>query len=147
MIGRSFSDVSFLEPTLWRFSLGSTEYIDVECLWRLIDGRHIARTSNDHGQKFGLPAPIDAAVETRRILAHAAIVNVEVLDATADIHITLSEGRRLEIIPDSSGYEGWNLRGPDAVCLVAQGGGQICTWIEEAQQDGGGQQATRPESK
>jgi hypothetical protein len=133
MIGRSFSDVRFLEPAQWRFALGSLESIDAECLWRLVDDRHIARTSNDHGQQFGLVAPIDAAADARRLLADATIVGVELLDATADIHITLSESRRLEIIPESSGYEGWTVRGPDGVCFVAQGGGQICTW-KEAQQ-------------
>jgi hypothetical protein len=132
MIGRSFSDVRFLEPTLWRFSLCSYESIDAECLWRLVDDRHIVRTSNDHGQQFGLAAPIDASAEASRILAHATVVGVELFNATADIHITLSDRQRLEIIPESSGYEGWTVRGPDGVCFVAQGGGQICTWIEEA---------------
>ncbi len=134
MIGRSFSDVKFLEPAFWRFSLGSLECIDAECLWRLVDGRQVVFTSNDHGQQFGLSAPIDAAAETRRILTHTTIVGVELFDATADIHITLSAHHRLEIIPDSSGYEGWTVRRPDGVCFVAQGGGQICTWKAEDQQ-------------
>lgn len=135
MIGRSFSDVSFLEPALWRFSLGSQESIDAECLWRLVGGRRIVRTSNDQGQQFGLAAPIDAAAEACQILAHVTVVGVELFNATADIHITLSGRQRLEIIPDSSGFEGWTVRGPGSICFVAQGGGQICTWNEEAQQD------------
>jgi Family of unknown function (DUF6188) len=128
IVGRAVTDVSFVEPNLWRFFFGEPEHIDVECLWRIIKGEHIVRTSEDHGQQFGLPAPVDSAQEAAVLLSQATIVVGNVREATADILIEFSGGLRLEIISDSSGYESWQLYAPAGVCFVAQGGGQICTW-------------------
>jgi len=130
IVGRMITEVSFLEPTLWRFFFGSSEHIGVECLWRIVSGEHIVRTRDDHGQQFGHPAPVDAAQQATKLLAGAPITAVQLRQATADISIQLSEDLRLEIIPDSSGYESWQLYAPAGLCFVAQGGGQICTWTQ-----------------
>jgi Family of unknown function (DUF6188) len=130
ILGREVTEVFFLPPTLWRFFLGSAEHLTVECSWRIIKIGHVVLCAGDHGQKFGLPAPVDAAQEATRLLSGNTIAAVELRKATADILIDLTDDLRLEIIPDSSGYESWQVYGPAGVCFVAQGGGQICTWTQ-----------------
>jgi hypothetical protein len=130
MVGRAVSEVSFLEPTLWRFSLGPREHIAVECLWRLIRCSRVVRCSSDHGRQFGLPAPVDAAQEAAELLSATSVSAVQLRKATADIRLDFSGDVCVEIIPDSSGYESWQVYAPGGVCFVAQGGGQICTWTQ-----------------
>jgi Family of unknown function (DUF6188) len=77
---------------------------------------------------LGLPAPVDAAVMATAFLARP-ISAVELREATADLLIEFAQGARLEIIPDSAGYESWEMSAPSGRSYVAQGGGQICTWI------------------
>jgi len=130
MIGRSIAEVSILGPTVWRFAFGSGEAISVECLWRIVRNGRVVRCSGDHGQQFGLPAPVDAAVEATALLSASPIVAMQLRDATADLSLDFGTELRLEIIPDSSGYESWQVYGPAGACFVAQGGGQICKWIQ-----------------
>ncbi|HUP79790.1 MAG TPA: DUF6188 family protein [Pirellula sp.] len=129
-IGRVIADVSFDSPSFWRFSLGSPESIAVECLWRIVRAGRIVLTSQDHGHSFGLSAPVDAARNAMEALLGVRVTNAQIREATADLHITLGSGMSLEIIPDSSGYESWQLYAPTGRCYIAQGGGQICTWTQ-----------------
>ena len=130
IVGRSITDISFLEPAQWRFFLGSSEHIAVECLWRIVSRERVVRARDDHHQKFGHPGPVDAAKEASALLSSRPIVAVDLKEATADIHIRFAENLRLEIITNSGGYESWQLYGPAGICFVAQGGGQICTWSQ-----------------
>lgn len=61
MVGRAIADITFHEPAQWRFVFGPGEHLAVECLWRLVRAGQIVLTNQDHGQLFGLSAPIDAA--------------------------------------------------------------------------------------
>ncbi len=58
------------------------------------------------------------------------VTNAQIWEATADLRIFLGSELSLEIIPDSSGYESWQLHAPTGRCYVAQGGGQLCTWTQ-----------------
>jgi hypothetical protein len=128
MVGRLIVEVSHHEPTLWYFSFGPDAGISVECLWRILHHNRVVLTCEDHGHQFGLPAPIDAATKSTDLLASRHIAAVQLREATADILIEFSDGIRLEIIADSSGYESWQLRDPSGTEYFAQGGGQICRW-------------------
>ena len=130
MVGRFITDIAFLEPDLWRFHFGQSARIAVECLWRIVDHRHIVLTSADHRQQFGLPASIDASVQATSLLSSRSVKAVQLRDATADILIDFHDDRRLEIFPTSSGYESWQVFAPGGICFVAQGGGQICAWTQ-----------------
>ena len=130
IVGRVLVDVSFHSPNLWCFSFSPTENITVECLWRLIQEGKIFRTSHDHGQLFGLDAPVDAARNAIEVLTGVVITNAHIHEATADIQIAFGTEKCLEIIADSSGYENWQLSAPNGRCYVAQGGGQLCTWTK-----------------
>lgn len=126
--GRVITDVSFLEPTRWHFSLGASERIAVDCLWRILRGGRIVLTGLDHGQRFGPPTPVDAARDAMKALSEAHVTHVQLREATADITMMLDGNLCLEIIPDSCGYESWELHAPAGRHYVAQDGGQICTW-------------------
>ena len=126
MHGQHIADVSETSSVFWQFRLSSSGSITAESLWRLIRDGRIAVTGEDHGQQFGLPAPVDAASRVLSILAGATIQRVEIRDGTADLIIHFDHSFRLEVLSSSSGYESWQIYEPDGGCVVAQGGGQLC---------------------
>lgn len=125
LIGRSVIEVVFLESQLWSFVFGDKTYIGAHCLWRIVKRGRIVLCSNDHGQKFGLPAHIDAATKSAELLAGRIVKTFRVRGSTADITIEFDDDYLLEIIPDSSGYESWQVNEPTGVHYFAQGGGNI----------------------
>ena len=128
MVGRVVASVTLLEPLPWRFEFGENERLDVECLWRVLRDGRVLLTNEDHGQLFGLQSPVDSAQEAMKLLAGVPVTSVSIRATTADVAIRFQDGTELEIIPTSSGYESWQLRGPDGICYVATGGGAICSW-------------------
>ena len=50
----------------WGFTFSGGLNLRVECLWRLLVSERVVITSEDHGQPFGLPAPVDCVGELRR---------------------------------------------------------------------------------
>ena len=125
MRGRAVVAVAFLEPDYWDFVLGTKLCIRAECPWRIIKDNRIALSSDDHGQKFGLPAQVDSAAAATKLLANASIIAVQLREATADLQIDFVGGIRLEIIPLSSGYESWQWQDPTGHSFFVQGGGNI----------------------
>jgi hypothetical protein len=115
LVGRFVTDVSFQEPELWFFCFGEKGNIGAECLWRIIDRGRIVLCSKDHGQKFGLPSPINAAAKGAELLAGRTVKAFRVREVTTDITIEFSGDLLLEIIPDSSGYESWQVNEPSGV--------------------------------
>ena len=99
LIGRSVTDVSFQEPERWYFTFGGDGGIGAECLWRILKHGRIALCSNDHGQKFGLPAHIDAAAKGVELLANRIVETCHVRETTTDITIGFSGDFLLEVIP------------------------------------------------
>lgn len=128
MIGRSIAEVTFVEPVYWTFDFPDNGYIGVQCPWRILKNGCTTLSSDDHRQQYGLPAPIDAAAEATKLLATLVINAAQLRVGTSDIFIDFSGGMRLEILPISSGYEGWQMMDPLGVRFFAQGGGQICIW-------------------
>jgi hypothetical protein len=107
--------------SIFEFGDGS---LDVECLWRIIVDGRIALTSRDHGQQFGLPAPVDAHAEAASLLQGRRVVAVRLQETSADLTLEFEGGLRLEVISESSGYEPWNFHAP-GVHLVGLGGGGV----------------------
>ena len=105
----------------FRFDEGT---LAVDCLWRIVGDERLIRTSQDHGQQFGLPAPIDAYAEAESILRGRSITSATIRKDTADLVLTFDGGYQLEIFADSSGYEPWNFTAP-GIHLIAIGGGGI----------------------
>lgn len=128
MIGRVVASVSYHDPKLWYFGFEPNVNIGVECLWRVVEPDRVVLTSEDHNQKFGLPAPVDAAAKCTELLAVRRIAAVVLRVAAADLVIEFSGDLRLEVISNSIGYDNWRVRDPSGTEYFAQGGGQISKW-------------------
>ena len=98
--------------------------IRIECLWRLLHFGHIVLTSEDDGHKFGLPAPIDAVAEVNRRIGGVQVTSTNCREGTLDLSIAFANGHVLEILPNSSGYEAWQLGGRNSLA-IAVGGGRL----------------------
>jgi Family of unknown function (DUF6188) len=96
----------------------------IKCLWRLVEDGGIRFTSQDAGQRFGLPTAVDAAAEVNRRLAQARVEAVELRHGILDLELQFSTGHILHVIPDSSGYEAWTLCSGSRQ-YIAIGGGEL----------------------
>lgn len=128
LIGHQFVAVTRRSHN-WLFAFDNQTNLIVECLWRLIEGDRIRLTNLDDGQQFGLPAPVDASHEVSSRLTHAEIVAVNLRKSTLDLRLTFDTGHTLELIPDSSGYEAWDV-GRANQKVIAVGGGDLAVFEE-----------------
>ena|SRR5438067_6141487 len=108
----------------WIASFGRDTHLVIACLWRLIEGSRIRFTSQDEGQWFGLPAPVTAAEEIARRLSGKLVEAAALKDGTLDVELRFDTGHLLQIIPDSSGYEAWDLSNGRSQ-FIAVGGGDL----------------------
>jgi hypothetical protein len=96
----------------------------IACLWRLVDSGRLRITSDDDGHQFGLQSPVDAVTEVNRCLAGASLDVIDLRERLLDLDFRFSTGHVLQIIPNSAGYEAWNLsRGSRQI--IAVGGGEV----------------------
>lgn len=98
--------------------------IEIGCLWRVLDWGRIIRTSEDHGHKFGLPQPVDSAEEVNKRFAGTSITATELHRGTLDLHISFDNGQITQIIPNSAGYEAWQVLDGSRE-FIAVGGGDL----------------------
>jgi hypothetical protein len=110
----------------WTIDFEGDAYLCVSCLWRLVENGRIVVTSNDDGHKFGLPTPVDAAGLVNTRLTDATVEQVELSDGTLDLRLRFRGGLELQILPDSCGYEAWEL-GHAKERFIACGGGKLTT--------------------
>lgn len=108
----------------WLFDFGEKVMLEVASPWRIIVDGAIRLGWRDHGQKFGLPAPVDAVREATKLLGDSEVQSATVAAETADLVITFRSACRFEIFNDSAGYEAWMLNAPGE-SLVGQGGGRL----------------------
>ena len=113
-----------LKDYSWVFTFADDVSLWTESAWRFMDAEHIVTTSEDHEQKFGLPAPVDAAERVLSRVGSALVSAVSIRGATGDLLVRFGELHALELLQMSSGYEAWHLhaRGRDLYCL---GGGRF----------------------
>jgi uncharacterized protein YndB with AHSA1/START domain len=74
-----------------------------------------------------LPAPVDAEAVAGELLGGREVIAAEIKAESADLVLTFEGKRRLELFNNSSGYEGWTLKGPDGRQVIGQGGGTPVT--------------------
>jgi len=106
-----------------QFSDGTT--LTIECPWRIVANSAIAFGYKDHNQQFGLTEPINGVARAESLLRSSDISNACVDDETGDLTILCSDGVRLELFNDSSGYEGWQMNCSDGSEFIGMGGGAI----------------------
>ncbi|MBX7106348.1 MAG: hypothetical protein K1X57_19880 [Gemmataceae bacterium] len=115
----------------WVVAFDNDAILVIACLWRLVEAGRIRFTSEDEGQQFGLPAPVDAAAEVNGRLAGAAVEAVVLRQGLLDLELRFSTGHLLQIIPDSSGYEAWNVCSGNSQ-FIAVGGGELAVFGSDA---------------
>ena len=117
------------ETEIWTFSFsGNPAVFQVYCPWRVVAEGRIAIAHGDHGQRFGLPAPVDAGAECARLLSGRPVAAVVVRPDTADLAIIFGGGTRLEAFNDSFGFESWQVDAADGFQVIALGGGEVAIW-------------------
>jgi hypothetical protein len=122
LIGRTCARVYEHYPHNFSFEFGPG-VLAVDCLWRVVSGGRLVLTSQDHGQQYGLPAPVDAYSVAASLLQERSVTVARLREETADLVLEFGGGILLEILADSSGYEPWNLTGPGVHCVALGGGG------------------------
>lgn len=105
-----------------RFEGGST--LMFQSLWRLVCEASIEVTSEDDGQKFGLPSPVNAAEQLKAKIGENRISDVRIDEATSDLTFHFGQGLRLEVINTSGGYEAWSLRTKE-VQIIGRNGDRV----------------------
>jgi len=133
LVGRTLAEVERLGRCVWRFRFGSDAEVRSECPWRIIRDGGIVLSSEDHGHQFGQPAPVDAEAECRVVIGGAMVRSVKVRSESRDLVVEFGPGLRLELVPLSSGYESWQVRGPRGLDITAIGGGELAVWSPAAE--------------
>jgi hypothetical protein len=121
--GTKCTRVSEMYPQNSTFEFGAGA-LAVDCLWRVIERGRLRLTSGDHGQQYGLPAPLDAHSEAEALLKGRRFTACRTREETADLILEFEGDVQLEVISVSSGYEPWNLTAP-GVHVIALGGGGL----------------------
>ncbi|MBX3563336.1 MAG: hypothetical protein KF730_02050 [Sphingomonas sp.] len=106
----------------WAFDFGDAATICVGCLWRM-RSEALLLTSEDSDRQFGLPEPIDAASRCNEIVAGAVVDAIAFDQQTGDLTLDMSNGVKVELITDSSGYESWQVYAGDELRAVGGNGG------------------------
>jgi hypothetical protein len=101
--------------------------LNLTCPWRIVKGHALILAVSDHGQEFGLPAPIDVFEKTLEYIGADAVESVKIDAETADLGFRFNGGKRIDTFNDSSGYEGWNYDDRTGVLRVVMGG-QLAIW-------------------
>lgn len=112
----------------WFFALGGSCCISVYCPWRLLLKGKFRLGSKDHNQRYGLPAPINAATEANRLLNGYPIVAAEIRRGTGDLVVRFDGELTLEILTAYSGFEAWQISTPQGPQVLAGGAGELSSF-------------------
>lgn len=123
LIGHRFDAVTRREFS-WGFIFDDQIAIESQSIWRLLEHDRITVASEDEGQAFGRPAPMDLVVEVGLRISGSTVTGVELQVGTLDLRLQFDSGHVLEIISASSGYESWNASYPGR-SFIAVGGGEL----------------------
>ena len=129
LAGRDLIDITRSENGhVWNFCFTGDVRLSVECTWRILAEGRIAHGGTDHGQWFGLSAPVDGVERSNRYLRGKPVQRVDVRSDSGDLAMTFDNHCVLEVLIDSCGYEGWQLFQGSNSAVVAVGGGELKFW-------------------
>lgn len=120
--GLVVSKIEKLPPDYWVFQFGNGVALSTQSQWRLLSKDAILLTSEDDGQQYGLPEPVDSEARIRELLRGRAVSKVEVDQASADFTISFDNETVLQIVNLSSGYEAWTLNSEGDFLMVGRNG-------------------------
>ena len=121
LVGASLTRIEKLSFS-WIFHFGNAVHLSVEGPWRIVSASRILLTSEDDGQQFGLPQPIDAIVNIRQILENHRVTAVDVDLPSSDLRLQFDNDTVLQILNSSSGFECWVLDRDDGLIMVGRNG-------------------------
>src|SRR6188768_4327934 len=104
----------------WLLTFDGGHTLNLECPWRVTDGRTVCLGRIDHRQLFGLASPVDG-VSMLLSLTATRIVESTWVSRHSDLRVEFSGGVRLETFSESSGYESWTLSRPNVPTIVGRG--------------------------
>lgn len=107
--------------TDWLFQFDTKCSLAIECLWRLVCNDAIEITSEDQGQKFGHPTPLDAGLVAKERVGRDVVSRVLMNPATSDLSLEFQSGRVLQFINTSSGFESWSFFWDDTQVIGRNG--------------------------
>ena len=96
--------------------------LSTQSQWRLLSPNAILLTSEDDGQQYGLPKPVDAVGNIGELLKRRVVSKVEVDQASADFNIYFDNETVLQIVNLSSGCEAWTLDSEGDFLMVGRNG-------------------------
>ena len=127
LLGRSVESIERWEALPCVVNLSGGYRIQVEALWRLLEGGALVLTSQDDGQLFGRKNPVDAIADLSQRLVGRSVESIDVASGTADLTVGFGHNM-LQVVSNSSGYEAWQVEGPQSTVAVGQGGGNVAVW-------------------
>ena len=122
LIGRQLTAVEKRDYS-WIFRFGDDAGVMTESAWRLMDGNRIVVASEDHGHKFGLPAPVDAVSKLQSFIVGRTVEAAEISMSSGDLIVAFGGTMQLQFLQLSSGYESWRLSVQGAETICTGGGG------------------------
>ena len=80
--------------------------------WRVKKNGSASRSSFDHEQKYGSPAPIDAVEDLKSQLGDKVLIDVRLDKETGDLLFRFSDGINFHVF-NFTAYEVWEIHFPD----------------------------------
>jgi hypothetical protein len=127
LIGRTVDAIEQWDGGACVVALAGGYSVQIESLWRLLSSGTLALTSGDEGQLFGRSEPVRAIPELSGKLLGQTLTAVQVSPGTADLTLQFGSDS-LQAVADSSGYEAWQVNGPEGIVAVGQGGGNVAVF-------------------
>ena len=123
LIGRKLLSIEMKDYS-WLLEFDAGASLVTESPWRLIEQGRIAVSSGDHGQQFGLTAPMNAARAVMSRVGGRTVEAASIASDSGDLMLEFQGRTCLQLLQLSSGYEAWRLSidGNESICM---GGGNI----------------------
>jgi hypothetical protein len=123
LIGSRIKDIGKQDYT-WFFTFDERDSITTESTWRLVTSAGIKATSEDHGHKFGLSAPLDVIDVAKKKIGQHTIKQYNLDPRTGDLSLHFEDNSILQFLNLSSGYESWHIV-HGAHEIICMGGGKL----------------------
>jgi hypothetical protein len=131
MIGASVDSISTAGPPDWSVELSNGGSVQVETgFWRLSWPGGIVVCSQDHGHKFGLPAPVNVIEDAIAAIGNARIINAFVREGAPDLVLEFDNQLLLDVLVGSVGYECWHMYEPSGWHVIVRGSGEASGLME-----------------
>lgn len=104
----------------WEFKFENNNRLSSSAWWRIVSTDRIILASNDHSQQFGLPEPIDARACVLRELGNSKVLRISIVAPSQDLCLEFENGKVLQILSSSSGYENWEFQGPELGSVIGR---------------------------